>query len=73
MHIVVLVKAVPVVGTERLDAAWRTQRTQLEANGADEYTLERALALTEAHGGEVTLLSMGPVTAVDALRKGDWR
>ena len=70
MHIVVLVKAVPVVGTERLDAAWRTQRTQLEANGADEYTLERALALTEAHGGEVTLLSMGPAPAVDALRKG---
>ena len=70
MHIVVLVKAVPVVGTERLDAAWRTQRTQLEANGADEYTLERALALTEAPGGEVTLLSMGPESGVDALRKG---
>jgi len=70
VHIVVLIKAVPVVGTERLDAAWRTQRTQLEANGADEYTLERALALTEATGGEVTLLSMGPGPAVDALRKG---
>lgn len=70
MHIVVLVKAVPVVGTERLDAAWRTQRTQLEANGADEYTLERALQLTEANGGEVTLLSMGPAAATDALRKG---
>ena len=26
MHIVVLLKAVPVVGTERLDAAWRTER-----------------------------------------------
>ncbi|MFN8620596.1 MAG: electron transfer flavoprotein subunit beta/FixA family protein [Chloroflexota bacterium] len=70
MHIVVLLKAVPVVGTERLDAAWRTERTQLEANGADEYTLERALQLTEAHGGEVTLLTMGPASAVDALRKG---
>ena len=70
MQIVVLVKAVPVVGTERLDAAWRTQRTQLEANGADEYTLERALQLTEAHGGDVTLLSMGPAPATDALRKG---
>jgi len=70
VHIVVLIKAVPVVGTERVDAAWRTQRTQLEANGADEYTLERALALTEATDGEVTLLSMGPGPAVDALRKG---
>lgn len=70
MHIVVLVKAVPVVGTERLGADLRTERAQLEANGADEYTLERALQLTEAHGGEVTLLSMGPGPAVDALRKG---
>jgi electron transfer flavoprotein beta subunit len=69
VHIVVLLKAVPLVGTERLDAAWRTQRTQLEANGADEYTLEKALQLVEAHGGEVTLLSMGPAPAVDALRK----
>jgi electron transfer flavoprotein beta subunit len=69
VHIVVLVKAVPVVGTERLDAAWRTERTQLEANGSDEYVLEKALRLVEAHGGEVSLLSMGPATAVDALRK----
>ena len=43
---------------------------QLEANGNDEYTLEKALKLTEAHGGEVTLLSMGPAGAADALRKG---
>ncbi len=70
MHIVVLVKAVPVVGTERLDASGRTQREQLEANGADEYTLERALQLVEPDGGEVTLLSMGPQGAADALRKG---
>ena len=54
MHIVVLLKAVPVVGTERLDAAWRTAARQLEANGNDEYLLEKALKLTEAHGGEVT-------------------
>jgi hypothetical protein len=43
MHIVVLMKAVPLVGTERLDDALRTQRTQLEANGNDEYLLEKAL------------------------------
>lgn len=69
MHIVVLVKAVPIVGTERLGPDHRTQRIQLEANGNDEYTLEKALKLTEAHGGEVSLLSMGPASALDALRK----
>jgi electron transfer flavoprotein beta subunit len=69
MHIVVLLKAVPVVGTERLDSAWRTGRGQLESNGNDEYVLEKALKLTEAHGGEVTLLTMGPAAALEALRK----
>ena len=53
MRIVVLVKPVPVVGTERLDADLRTDRATLELNGNDEYMLERALRLTEADGGEV--------------------
>ncbi|MDQ3555091.1 MAG: electron transfer flavoprotein subunit beta/FixA family protein, partial [Chloroflexota bacterium] len=69
MHIVVLLKAVPIVGNERLDDGYRTQRTQLEANGNDEYVLEKALKLTEAGGGEVSLLTMGPAGATDALRK----
>jgi electron transfer flavoprotein beta subunit len=69
MHIVVLLKAVPVVGTERLDDTFRTQRTQLEANGNDEYVLEKALKLTEQHGGEVSLLTMAPAPAVEAIRK----
>jgi electron transfer flavoprotein beta subunit len=71
VNIVVLLKAVPVVGTERLDAnKWTDRTVPLEANGNDEYTLEKALKLTEAHGGEVTLLTVGPVNAADALRKG---
>ncbi len=69
MHIVVLLKAVPIVGNERLDDGYRTQRAQLEANGNDEYVLEKALKLTEASGGEVSLLTMGPAGAADALRK----
>ncbi|MDP8905411.1 MAG: electron transfer flavoprotein subunit beta/FixA family protein [Chloroflexota bacterium] len=70
MNIVVLLKAVPVVGTERLTGDLLTDRSgQLEANGNDEYTLEKALKLTEAHGGEVTLLTVGPASAADALRK----
>lgn len=69
MNILVLVKAVPLVGDERLDDAWRTERSNLEANGADEYCLEKALQLTEAVGGEVSVLSVGPAGASEALRK----
>lgn len=71
MHIVVLVKAVPIVGNERLTDGQRVDRAAgLEANGNDEYVLEAALKLIEAHGGEVTLLTMGPTGAAEALRKG---
>jgi electron transfer flavoprotein beta subunit len=70
LNIVVLLKAVPVVGTEKLDSDLLTDRTvQLEANGNDEYLLEKALKLTEAHGGEVTVLTVGPSGATEALRK----
>ena len=65
-----LLKAVPVVGTERLDAAKRVDRSaNLEPNGNDEYCLEKSLQLTEAHGGEVTVLSVGPPGALDPIRK----
>jgi electron transfer flavoprotein beta subunit len=70
LDIVVLLKAVPVVGTERLGSDLLTDRSvQLEANGNDEYLLEKALKLTEAHGGEVTVLTVGPAGATEALRK----
>jgi electron transfer flavoprotein beta subunit len=70
LNIVVLLKAVPVVGTERLGSELLTDRSvQLEANGNDEYLLEKALKLTETHGGEVTVLTMGPAGATEALRK----
>ena len=69
MNILVLVKAVPLLGEERLDDDWRTDRSDLEANGADEYCLERALQLTETGGGEVSVLTMGPAGATEALRK----
>jgi electron transfer flavoprotein beta subunit len=70
LNIVVLLKAVPVVGTERLGNDLLTDRSvQLEANGNDEYLLEKALKLTETHGGEVTVLTIGPAGATEALRK----
>lgn len=70
LRILVLLKAVPVVGTERLDRDLRVDRSaSLEPNGNDEYCLEKSLQLTEAHEGEVTVLSMGPAGAGDAIRK----
>ena len=70
MNIVVLLKPVPVVGTERLGSDLLTDRAvQLEANGNDEYLLEKALKLTETHGGEVTVLAVGPPNSTDAMRK----
>lgn len=70
MNIVVLLKAVPVVGTERLGSDLLTDRSgQAEANGNDEYLLEKALKLTESHGGEVRLLTLGPANGAEALRK----
>lgn len=70
MHILVLVKPVPIVGTEHLDDQWQSGRTTLELNGNDEYMLERAIRLTEPNGGDVSLLAMAPASGVDALRKG---
>jgi electron transfer flavoprotein beta subunit len=71
LRIVVLLKAVPPVGSERLDDNFRTIRPAgLEANGNDEYTLEAALKLVEKDGGEITLLAVGPAGALDAIRKG---
>ncbi|MBA9007347.1 electron transfer flavoprotein beta subunit [Actinomadura cellulosilytica] len=38
-------------------------------NELDEYAIEEALLLKEAHGGEVTVLTMGPDKATDSIRK----
>jgi electron transfer flavoprotein beta subunit len=74
MRIVVLVKPVPDTASsgERLRPDdWRLDRAAVPAvvNANDEYALEAALKLTEAHGGEVVLLSMAPPTAPETMRK----
>lgn len=70
MKIVVLLKAVPVVGTERLGSDMLTERAgQLEANGNDEYLLEKALKLADQHGTEVATLTLGPQNGAEQIRK----
>ncbi|SEO90704.1 electron transfer flavoprotein subunit beta/FixA family protein [Trujillonella endophytica] len=73
MNIVVLVKQVPDSGSERkLDSSDNTvARAGADnvVNEIDEYAIEEALAVKEAQGGEVTVLSVGPDSATDAIRK----
>jgi electron transfer flavoprotein beta subunit len=74
VRIVVLVKPVPDTASsgERLRPDdWRLDRDAVPAvvNANDEYALEAALKLTEAHGGEVVLLSMAPPSAPETMRK----
>jgi electron transfer flavoprotein beta subunit len=73
MNIVVLVKQVPDSGTQRsLDPSDNTvARAGADnvVNEIDEYAIEEALTVKEAQGGEVTVLTVGPATATDAIRK----
>ncbi|HET9852199.1 MAG TPA: electron transfer flavoprotein subunit beta/FixA family protein [Candidatus Limnocylindrales bacterium] len=74
LRIVVLTKPVPdpAAAAERLGPDGRLDRTASPSviNGNDEYVLEAALKLVEAHEGEVTLLSMAPPNGLDTMRKG---
>src|SRR5690606_39458055 len=74
MNIVVCVKQVPDTATER---KLRPEDKTLDRDAAagvlnelDEYAVEEALRLKEAHGGEVTVLTMGPQKATETVRKG---
>ncbi|GIF67271.1 electron transfer flavoprotein subunit beta [Asanoa ishikariensis] len=72
MNIVVLVKQVPDSGSERNLAGDNTVERQSAnnvINEMDEYAIEAALKIQEAHGGEVTILTMGPERATESIRK----
>jgi electron transfer flavoprotein beta subunit len=72
MNIVVLVKQVPDSGAERtLSSDFSVDRASSNnvINEMDEYAIEEALKIKEAHGGEVTVLTVGPARATDSIRK----
>ena len=73
MNIVVLVKQVPDTWAERsLKPSDNTlDRDSVDAviNEVDEQAIEAGLRLQEAHGGEVTVVSMGPDRASESIRK----
>lgn len=73
MNIVVCVKQVPDTWSEKKldpsDSTLDRAATDPVMNEMDEYAVEEALKLQEAHGGEVTILSMGPDAATETIRK----
>lgn len=72
MRIVVCVKHVPDIQSERGFIDGRVDRTQGDGtlNELDENAVEAALRLVAEHGGDVTVLTVGPDDADDAVRRG---
>ncbi|MEW6388818.1 MAG: electron transfer flavoprotein subunit beta/FixA family protein [Thermodesulfobacteriota bacterium] len=72
LKIIVCIKQVPETQEVRLDPVTHTlKREGVKAiiNPFDLYALEEGLRVKEAQGGEVTLLTMGPPQAEEALRE----
>jgi electron transfer flavoprotein beta subunit len=73
MNIVVCVKQVPDTWAERKlkqdDSTLDRESVDGVINELDEYAIEEGLQQAEAHGGEVTILTIGPQKAADSIRK----
>jgi electron transfer flavoprotein beta subunit len=72
MHIVVCIKQVPDSAQIRVHPVTNTimrQGVPTIINPYDLFAIEEALRLRETVGGEVTVLTMGPPSAEDSLRK----
>jgi electron transfer flavoprotein beta subunit len=73
MNIVVCLKQVPDTYSERklrpADSTLDRDAADGVMNELDEYAVEEGLRLAEAHGGEVTILTMGPEKASESIRK----
>lgn len=72
MNVVVCVKQVPdTTAKKEFLPDNRVNRAAVEnvINPFDEYAIEEALRLKESQGGSVTVLTMGPPSAEDSIRK----
>jgi len=73
MNIVVCVKYVPDAQADRgfEESDWTTDRVGVDGrlSELDEYPVEEALKIVEAGEGQVTVLTMGPAGAADAVKK----
>lgn len=73
MTIAVCVKQVPDTWAEKSlqagDCTLDREGPEGVMNEIDEYAVEEALKLVEAHGGDVTVVTMGPMKASETVRK----
>ncbi len=72
MHAVVCIKQVPETTDVRIDSETKTlvrEGVPSIINPFDEYAIEEALLTKERFGGKVTVLTMGPPQAAEALRR----
>ena len=72
MNIVVCLKQVPDTTVVKIDQKTGTlirEGVPSIINPEDKHALEAALCLKESHGGKITVISMGPLQAKDALRE----
>lgn len=72
MHIIVPIKQVPETSNVKMDPVTGTMiRDGVESiiNPLDLYAIEAANLLKEAHGGKVTVITMGPQNAEKALKE----
>jgi electron transfer flavoprotein alpha subunit len=73
VNIVVCLKQVPDTEVERSLRPGENTVDRASADGVinylDEFAIEESLKIAAAHGGEVTILSVGPSKAADSIRK----
>lgn len=72
MHAIVCIKSVPGTTEVRINPETNTlMRGEVESiiNPFDTYAIEEAIRLKEAHGGKVTVITMGPPQAEKELRE----
>ena len=73
VKIAVCVKQVPDTWAEKklqaCDSTLDREAAEGVLNELDEYAVEEALRIGEAHGGEVVVVSMGPERAAETVRK----
>ncbi len=72
MNIIVAIKQVPETSNVKMDPVTGTMIREGQdsiINPLDLYAIEAANALKERHGGKVTAITMGPMSAAKALRE----
>lgn len=71
LNVGVLIKQVPDMNAVKIDraAGKPVLSGQLVVSSFDEYAIEEAIRLKDDHGGEVTVVCAGPVSAKDAITR----